>query len=133
MTLRLFHFVAEADIERFRSTGGAAWSPSSLATEGFIHLSFAAQLSGTLEVHFKDAERVLLVEVDPVAVDDALRVELSRPPEAFPHVYRAIESAEFLRSWVLERDANSEWKLPRLRPADSEDDPEGVPHEAPQA
>jgi len=124
---RLFHFVAAADRAHFDATSGADWSPPSLASEGFLHLSFAEQLAGTLAVHFASAPEVLLVEVDRPSVEDALVVEVSRGDEAFPHVYRPLRAGECLRAWRLERAEGGGWTLPVLGATAAEDQPAGEP------
>jgi len=127
MSARLFHFVAATDIDEFLSTGGANWAPPSLASEGFLHLSFAEQLAGTLAVHFEAVDLVLLVEVDRDAVEDALKVEVSRGDQAFPHVYRALRAGEVLRTWRLERSSEEGWAAPALGAEASGDQPPGTP------
>jgi uncharacterized protein (DUF952 family) len=104
---RLFHLAAPGDW-----LPGAGHAPASLAREGFVHLSFAHQLEGTLRVHFAAARELELVELDPAAVADALRLEPSRGGEEFPHLYRALAAADELRRWTLVRGASGQFALP---------------------
>jgi uncharacterized protein (DUF952 family) len=126
---RLFHLIVRANLDAARRGADDAWRPASLRTEGFVHLSFARQLRGTLEVHFAAADEVLLVEVDARSVADALRLEASRGGERFPHVYRALAWSELVRWWTLARASDAEadgvWRVPRLGPTASSDDPPG--------
>ncbi len=55
--------------------------------DGFIHLSTAAQLEGTVERHFVGHDRLMLLALDASALGDDLRYETSRGGEAFPHFY----------------------------------------------
>ena len=55
--------------------------------DGFIHLSRAAQLKGTLEKHFAGEEGLLLVSLDTAGFGPELRWETSRGGENFPHLY----------------------------------------------
>jgi uncharacterized protein (DUF952 family) len=55
--------------------------------DGFIHLSTATQLAETLRRHFSGQSDLVLVEVDPGDLGDALRWEPSRGGDLFPHLY----------------------------------------------
>lgn len=57
------------------------------ARDGFIHLSAAHQLEGTRRKHFAGQSDLVLLRVDAAALGEALRWELSRGGEAFPHLY----------------------------------------------
>lgn len=72
----------------FAETQAFAGSADDLR-DGFIHLSSAEQVAGTLERHFAGEAGLVLAEVD-VADDRALRWELSRGGAAFPHLYRPL-------------------------------------------
>ena len=113
MSERLFHVAPRGPFEVWRGAGRGDWSPPSLAAEGFVHLSFARQLAGTLAAHFAPHEALLLVELDPRALGADLRVEPSRGGEPFPHVYRALRAGDVRRTWPLRRDARG-WVLPEL-------------------
>ncbi len=85
---RLFHLVPVADGAPPQS--GTLESPS-LATEGFVHLSFLDQLQGTLDTHFSGVEKVVVLEIDRESVHAELRFEPSRGGALFPHLYRALD------------------------------------------
>jgi len=114
---RLFH-VAERSAWDAR---GGAWSPPSLAREGFVHLSLARQLAGTVRTHFAAAGALVLVEVDPARAAPALRFEASRAGQRFPHLYRALEPPDVLRRWDLAPGA----PLPSLALEAEQDEPRG--------
>lgn len=61
--------------------------------DGFIHLSTAGQLDGTLAKHFKGESGLVVAEVD-VGDDPALRWEASRGGALFPHLYRPLALAD---------------------------------------
>ena len=67
---------------------GAPWMPPSLATEGFVHLSFAAQVDATVDRHFApDADLVVVsVDLDRLACDVVVEDTTGRG-EAHPHAY----------------------------------------------
>jgi len=117
---RLFHLVSPAAWSRAEPT--APWCPPSLASEGFVHLSFAHQLAGTLAAHFAAGGELLLLEVDPAAVAPDLRLETSRGGEPFPHLFRGLERVEVLGWWPLGCEGGC-WELPRLAPRAAADAP----------
>ena len=55
--------------------------------DGFIHFSTAAQVQETATRHFAGAADLLLIEVDADALGDALKWEVSRGGDLFPHLY----------------------------------------------
>jgi uncharacterized protein (DUF952 family) len=82
---------------------GAAWraardlgrydgSPADL-TDGFIHLSTAAQAQETARRHFRGQEGLVLVQFDAGRLGAALRWEPSRGGELFPHLYAPLDPA----------------------------------------
>ena len=64
-------------------------SPDDLR-DGFVHLSTASQLPGTLDRHFAGETGLMLLAVDAEALGDALRWETSTGGEAYPHYYGAL-------------------------------------------
>ena len=72
-----------ADFERERVFRGA---PVDIA-DGYIHLSTAEQLEGTIARHFAGQSCLMIAEIDLVQFGDALRWEESRGGALFPHLY----------------------------------------------
>ncbi|MBI1186504.1 MAG: DUF952 domain-containing protein [Alphaproteobacteria bacterium] len=79
----------------FKIVRGGEWPPPGDAydgsqddgRDGFIHLSTAAQVEGTLARHFAGEQGLLLIAVDARALGAALRWEASRDGALFPHLY----------------------------------------------
>lgn len=63
------------------------------ARDGFIHLSTAGQVSGTLVKHFSGQADLLLVAFDKQCFGSALRYEPSRGGDLFPHLYSALQTS----------------------------------------
>lgn len=85
----LFHIISAADLTVFESSG--CYSPASLAQEGFIHLSYASQVSGVWERYYQDQSDLYLLQIDPKQVDAEVVVEdTTGSGEAFPHLYGAL-------------------------------------------
>lgn len=69
----------------FQGDGIFAGAPVDLA-DGYIHLSSAEQLQGTLDKHFAGQKGLIIAEINLAMLDD-VRWEISRGGELFPHVY----------------------------------------------
>ena len=116
MTRRLFHLAPERAWHLFWMGTETHWRAPSLEHEGFLHLSFAEQLPGTLEAHFDGASGLRLVEIDATAVENHLRLEVSRGGQDFPHLYAPLPRDAVLGTWELEY-RGSGWLLPPLSEA----------------
>ena len=85
--MRVFHIVRPADWD---SHTGALYEAESLATEGFIHCSFAEQLDGVIRRYYSDADEIVILEIDPTLLTSKLVVEPSTGGENYPHIYGPI-------------------------------------------
>jgi uncharacterized protein (DUF952 family) len=83
------------DSEVYKIVRAGEWPPAGPAYEGsqddrrdgFIHLSTAAQVEGTLARHFAGERGLSLVAIESAALGDALKWERSRGGALFPHLY----------------------------------------------
>jgi uncharacterized protein (DUF952 family) len=71
--------------------------------DGFIHLSAAHQLAGTLAKHFKGQTDLVLITFDAGELGPELKWEPARDGDLFPHLYadlptRAARDVRLLRS-----------------------------------
>jgi len=66
--------------------GSFAGAPVDLA-DGYIHLSAADQVRGTLEKHFAGQDDLHIAAIDLTSLGDALKWEVSRGGALFPHLY----------------------------------------------
>jgi beta-hydroxylase len=73
----------------WQSTGLFTGAPVDHA-DGYIHLSTADQLQGTLDKHFAGQSGLFIVEVDLDVLSDSVKWEVSRGGALFPHVYGTI-------------------------------------------
>ena len=80
---------------QFQADGVFHGAPVDLA-DGYIHMSTADQLNGTLEKHFAGQEGLVIAEIDLSAFGDALRWEVSRGGALFPHLYAELPLASVL-------------------------------------
>jgi uncharacterized protein (DUF952 family) len=91
--------------------GRFAGSPVDLA-DGYVHLSTAAQLTGTVDKHFAGQRDLHVAAVDLGAFGEALKWEASRGGELFPHLYGPLLLETVVAYSPLERDEGGRVRLP---------------------
>lgn len=100
----------------------APWAPPSLATEGFVHLSFPDQVDATVTRHFPpDADLVVLtVDLDRLTCDVLVEDTTGRG-EPFPHAYGPLDRDAILEAVPYDRRATtkSRWKGNSVTPDSS--------------
>ena len=120
---RILHAALPADWEDARATGSYAVSTRglTLADEGFIHASTAAQLPGVLAGFYADLSEVTLLVLDVDALEAAgSPVRWDQMPgsaDPFPHVYGDIPSSvvgegnPVIAALPLTREPDHPWTL----------------------
>ncbi len=86
--MKIYHIVLPEVWEEFKNK--EFYKAESLETEGFIHCSFAGQLEGVLERYYKDAGKVLILEIETDKLTAKLVNEPSTNDEIYPHIYGEI-------------------------------------------
>lgn len=71
---------------QFQTDGIFHGAPVDLA-DGYIHLSTAEQLQGTLDKHFAGQTGLVIANVDLKFLGDIIKWEESRGGALFPHIY----------------------------------------------
>ena len=71
---------------QFEADGVFLGAPVDLA-DGYIHLSTADQLQGTLDKHFAVQTGLAIIEIDLPVLADSIKWEVSRGGALFPHIY----------------------------------------------
>jgi uncharacterized protein (DUF952 family) len=84
--------------------------------DGFIHFSTADQVRETAAKHFAGAADLMLVAVDARAVESALKWEVSRGGDLFPHLYGALPLSAVLWARPLPLDSDRRHVFPELAP-----------------
>lgn len=97
----IFHLCTRAALTDARAAG--AYTPASLANEGFVHLSRAHQVLPTARAYFADVPDVVVLVVDPTVLSAPLVYEPPAPlpsaspkvgdVELYPHCYGPIDLA----------------------------------------
>ncbi|MCW2496457.1 DUF952 domain-containing protein [Jatrophihabitans sp.] len=106
--MNIFHIVSAADWDAAVAAG--SYEADSLATEGFIHFSYAEQVAATANRYYRQLDGLQVLEVDPTAIPAELRIEESPASgEAFPHVYGPVPPAAVVAVHPLTRDAAGDY------------------------
>lgn len=91
----IFHITPASDW--LRQADAPVYEAASLATEGFIHLSEAEQVSGVLERYYQNVPDLLLLHVDPARLTNDLNYEVATQDELFPHLYGPLNKSAVVR------------------------------------
>ncbi|HKF11887.1 MAG TPA: DUF952 domain-containing protein [Xanthobacteraceae bacterium] len=86
------------------------------ARDGFIHFSSAAQVRATAANHFAGLQNLLLIAVDAGALGAALKWEVSRGGDLFPHLYGELPVAAVLWAKPLRLGIDRRHIFPELLP-----------------
>ena len=79
------------------------YEAESLATEGFIHCSYEAQLQESLDRYFGGVPTVIVVKIDPNLLTSKLVIETSRNGELFPHIYGKLNKSAIIEQLNVEQ------------------------------
>ena len=80
--------------------------------DGFIHLSTAGQLAGTLARHYQGRDGLVLLGFAADELGEALRWEVSRDGELFPHLYATLHVTPDVGPWLIGLDSAGTHVLP---------------------
>jgi len=82
----IYHVTSKAEVEQARKLG--EYVPGGFDREGFIHCSYAHQVSGVLNRFFKGQTGLVLLEIAPDRIGcKVLDENLEGGSELFPHIY----------------------------------------------
>jgi uncharacterized protein (DUF952 family) len=108
----LLHLVpaSEFDIEATE-----AYAPSSLDVEGFVHCATLAQVAGMARMLFAGTADLLLLVLDPRALDAAVQWEDRYGiGQTFPHVYGPVPRAAIVDVIAFPPGPGGRWSRPVL-------------------
>lgn len=73
--------------------------------DGFVHLSLAAQIQSTLDKHYTFAttggDDLIIAAFNPDKLGEALKYEVSRGGDKFPHLYGPLPLSAMTNHWEL--------------------------------
>ncbi len=116
MHVKVYKVCPAAAWDEARRLGCYRGSAADLA-DGFIHMSTAAQLPGTLARHFSGPDGaaqtgLVLVTLDPASLGLGLRWEPARDGSLFPHLYGDLDPAIALSLTPLAVGVDGRHQLP---------------------
>ena len=89
----LFKILRPAEWAEMKRAGETAGAPVDLV-DGYVHLSTAEQVSGTLQKHFANEGDLVLLACREASMAADLRWEEARGGALFPHLYRPLRMAD---------------------------------------
>ncbi|MFC4351789.1 DUF952 domain-containing protein [Fodinicurvata halophila] len=110
---QIYHVCREADWAAALEQGRYDGSEDD-RRDGFIHFSTRAQLRESVAKHRAGQQGLVLLEVDPEALGDALTWEPSRGGALFPHLYGPLSPGAVRRSWPLPLGTEGQHVFPDL-------------------
>ena len=102
----VYHLVLRSVWER---DAGQPYRADSLATEGFIHCSFAEQVPNSANRFYADAVDLLLLTIDPARLTSPLREESAGDGSLYPHIYGPIDRDAVNATVPLIRGSDGRW------------------------
>lgn len=96
----IFKILRADEWATLRADGQSPGAPIDVA-DGYVHFSTAEQAAETAAKHFKGAENLTLLAVEADDLGEALKWEVSRGGDLFPHLYRELRLADVLWSEPL--------------------------------
>ena len=91
----IFKIFRAEEWAQLQADGTTLGAPIDLA-DGFVHFSTAAQAAETAAKHFAGLEGLWLLALEADDLGDALKWEVSRGGDKFPHLYREMRLSEVL-------------------------------------
>ncbi|KHK91525.1 DUF952 domain-containing protein [Novosphingobium malaysiense] len=106
-----YKILTREQLDRLLADGSFSGAPVDLA-DGYIHMSTARQVRGTLDKHFAEQDDLHIAAVDLAALGDAVKWEASRGGALFPHLYAALPLSAVTDHAPVKRDETGKVNLP---------------------
>ena len=106
----VLHIVSREEWERARREG--AYRPASLTREEFIHCSTQQQVLRVANASFKGMRGLVLLCIDPAAVQAEIRREGPAPEARFPHIYGPLNLDAVVQVVAFPPQADGTFRLP---------------------
>jgi uncharacterized protein (DUF952 family) len=104
----LFHIVEKSRWDEAVAAG--RYAPESLASEGFVHCSYAGQVEPVANALYRNASDLVVVELDSALLDVPVVVEDTYGTgTAYPHVYGPISVRAQIGERALVRRTDGGW------------------------
>jgi uncharacterized protein (DUF952 family) len=109
----IYRLLRAQDYRAARALGTFRGSEHDLR-DGFIHFSAAHQVAETAAKHYTAERELVLLFVDVASVAGALRWEVSRNGERFPHLYAELSFDAVRRVLPIKLDEGGRHRFPPL-------------------
>ena len=109
--LTAYKVLTAEQMAALKRDGTFAGSPADLA-DGYIHLSTADQLTGTVDKHYAGQGDLHVAAVDLAAFGESLKWEEARGGALFPHLYGPLLLETVVAYSPLEWDEDGRVRLP---------------------
>ncbi|NML05375.1 DUF952 domain-containing protein [Sphingomonas sp. G-3-2-10] len=111
METTAYKILSDSEMEALEHDGVFAGAPVDLA-DGYVHLSTCTQLQGTVDKHFAGRQDLWIAAVDLDALGDAVKWEVSRGGELFPHLYAPLPLSAITAYSPIHREEDGTVRLP---------------------
>jgi uncharacterized protein (DUF952 family) len=95
----------------WEANAGQPYHADSLASEGFIHCSFANQVERSANRFYADAADLLVLHIEAERLSSPLREEASDTGETFPHIHGPLNRDAVVRVEALTRGPDGRWQF----------------------
>ncbi|MEX3014685.1 DUF952 domain-containing protein [Gymnodinialimonas hymeniacidonis] len=93
--MRIYKILRASEWADLQAKGETPGAPIDVA-DGFVHFSTAAQAQETAAKHFSGEEGLILAALEADVLGDALKWEVSRGGDKFPHLYAPLRLADVI-------------------------------------
>jgi uncharacterized protein (DUF952 family) len=114
--VRMIYKICPASAWREAERQGVYRGSADDSRDGFIHFSLPSQVAETAKRHFFGQTGLFLIAVDADALGDALRWELSRDDELFPHLYGELDLGAVTDVLDMRARSDGYHDIPELKP-----------------
>lgn len=109
--MRAYKILTRQQLDELLAAGVFTGAPVDKA-DGYIHLSTADQVQGTLDKHFAGQDDLHIATVDLAILGDSVRWEISRGNALFPHIYADLPIHAVITHAPVKRTENGSVILP---------------------
>ena len=111
MTNQIFHITSRAEADQ--ASRDAEYIPARFDTDGFIHCSYAHQLTRVADFNFRGRADLVLFEIDRAALTcDVVDENLDGGEERFPHIYGRLPMGAVVRTHDFPCRSDGRFDLP---------------------
>lgn len=96
----IYKILQSSEWQTLKNTGNFAGS-SIDNEDGYIHMSTADQVQGTLDKHYTEGHVLILAQIKASLVTAEIKYETSRGGSEFPHIYGNLNFDAVIQHWPL--------------------------------